>query len=226
MPTLMRFGAVTIRMYADDHRPPHFHIVGPDFQVLVRISDLAVIVGEARQAQLSEAIRWADQHREMLALKWAGTERAGLTMPRKPIPRIAAVYPADRPLTLRVRWTHGGETLIDVSSLIETFRVYAPLRTAPDLFAKVEVGEHGADVVWSGEIDMAADTLWRLAQEQSGATMTADAFRHWRERKAYTLETAAQALGLSRRMVAYYDRGARPIPRTVALATKALELGA
>ena len=37
--------------------------------------------------------------------------------------------------------------------------------------------------------------------------------------------TAARALGLSRRMVAYYDGGAKPIPRTVALAVKALELG-
>jgi hypothetical protein len=47
MPTLHRFGAVSIRIYADDHRPPHFHIVAPDFQVLARISDLAVIAGEA-----------------------------------------------------------------------------------------------------------------------------------------------------------------------------------
>ena len=47
MPTLHRFGAVSVRMYADDHRPPHFHIVAPDFQVLVRISDLTVIAGEA-----------------------------------------------------------------------------------------------------------------------------------------------------------------------------------
>ena len=30
---------------------------------------------------------------------------------------------------------------------------------------------------------------------------------------------------LSRRTVAYYDGGARPIPRTVALAVRALELG-
>jgi len=47
MPALQRFGAVSLRMYADDHRPPHFPIVGPDFQVLVRISDLTVIAGEA-----------------------------------------------------------------------------------------------------------------------------------------------------------------------------------
>jgi hypothetical protein len=47
-------------MYADDHRPPHFHLVGADFQVLVRISDLAVIAGEARLAQIAEALAWAE----------------------------------------------------------------------------------------------------------------------------------------------------------------------
>jgi hypothetical protein len=70
---------------------------------------------------------------------------------------------------------------------------------------------------------MSADTLWRLAQEQSGATMTNDAFHQWRLRHDYTLEGAAAALGLSRRMVAYYDHGNKPIPRTVALATQALD---
>jgi len=70
---------------------------------------------------------------------------------------------------------------------------------------------------------MSNDTLWRLAQEQSGATMTAAAFRHWRQRRAYTLDAAARALGISRRMVAYYEQGERPIPRVVALATRALE---
>jgi len=58
MPTLQRFGAVSLRMYADDHRP-HQHLVGAD-QVLVRISDLAVIAGEARLAQIAEALAWAE----------------------------------------------------------------------------------------------------------------------------------------------------------------------
>ena len=63
-------------MYADDHRPPHFHIVGADFQVVVRIADLTVIAGAARRAQIAEAMAWAAQHREMLALKWVElTER-------------------------------------------------------------------------------------------------------------------------------------------------------
>ncbi|MBV9289583.1 MAG: helix-turn-helix domain-containing protein, partial [Hyphomicrobiales bacterium] len=60
--------------------------------------------------------------------------------------------------------------------------------------------------------DMSADTLWRLAQEQSGQTMSADEFRNWRERKAYSLDGAAKALGVSRRMVAYYERGRKTDP--------------
>jgi hypothetical protein len=56
MPTLQRFGAASIRMYADDHRPRHFHVVGADFEVLVRISDLAIIAGMARKAQIAEAM--------------------------------------------------------------------------------------------------------------------------------------------------------------------------
>lgn len=77
MPTLHRLGAVSVRMYADDHRPPHFHIVARDFQVLVRISDLAVIAGEARPAQIAEAIAWARAHRESLALTWAELNERG-----------------------------------------------------------------------------------------------------------------------------------------------------
>lgn len=70
MPTIQRFGSSSIRIYADDHNPPHFHIVGPDFQVLVRIADLTIIVGEATANQISEAMEWAETHRETLALKW------------------------------------------------------------------------------------------------------------------------------------------------------------
>ena len=144
-------------------------------------------------------------------------------MPKKTLPRIMAVSAGERPKTLHIRWDGGGESLVDVSGLIETFRAYVPLRQSAELFRQVRVGEYGTDIVWSDELDMPADTLWRLAQEQSGVTMTAEAFHHWRERKAYTLDDAAAALGISRRMVDYYDHGDKPIPRVVALATLALD---
>jgi hypothetical protein len=146
-------------------------------------------------------------------------------MPKRALPRIAKVSKGKGHFTLRIHWDSGKESTVDVSGQIESFRVYAPLRRAPELFGQVQVGEYGTDVVWPGGADMAAETLWRLAQEQSGETMTAEAFRSWRQRRAYTLDAAAKALGISRRMVAYYDHGDKPIPRVVALAARALELG-
>ncbi len=143
-------------------------------------------------------------------------------MPKKTLPRIAAVSAGKKPHTLRVCWAHGDTHTIDVSSQLEKFRVYAPLRQNAAFFRRVRVGEHGTDVVWSDELDMAADTLWRLAQEQTGVIMSAEAFHLWRKQKNYTLDDAAAALGISRRMAAYYDHGDKPIPRVVTLATQAL----
>ena len=92
-------------------------------------------------------------------------------MPKKILPRIAAVSAEMKPMTLRIRWDKADESSVDVSGLVETFRVCEPLRS-PEMFARVRVGEHGTDVVWSDEIDMAAAALWRLAQEQTGASVS------------------------------------------------------
>ncbi len=140
------------------------------------------------------------------------------------MPRIVAVSAAKKPFTLLVRWDRGELSRVDVSGIVNSFRIYEPLRRSPDLFRRVHVGEYGTDIVWTDAIDMSADTLWRLAQEQSGATLSPADFKQWRERKAYTLDTAAAALGISRRMVVYYEQGKKPLPRVVALVTRALEL--
>lgn len=146
-------------------------------------------------------------------------------MPKKTSHRIAAVEAGERPLTLRVLWTHGEESVIDASGMIATFQIFAPLRDDAERFAAVKVGEYGTYVAWGDDIDMAATTLWRLAQEQSGATMSAQALRKWREGRAFTIDIAAKALGVSPRSMAYYEHGEQPIPRTVALATRGLDAG-
>ena len=50
--------------------------------------------------------------------------------------------------------------------------------------------------------------------------MPAAAFRAWMERHAFTLDRADEALGLSRRTVAYYLSGEQLVPKTVMLATE------
>ena len=54
-----------------------FLLAAPDFQALVRISDLAVIAGDARPSQVAEALAWAEAHQDMLALKWAELNERG-----------------------------------------------------------------------------------------------------------------------------------------------------
>jgi len=56
-----------------------------------------------------------------------------------------------------------------------------------------------------------------LAIEQSGGYSHEYLF-DWMHRHGLTQQAAADALGLSRRMLGYYLSGAKPLPRTVALA--------
>lgn len=64
-------------------------------------------------------------------------------------------------------------------------------------------------------------------KDTAGLEMTAEAFRRWRKTLGMTQKDAAEALGLKRRVVQYYEKGERKgkaveIPLTVRLACYAL----
>lgn len=85
--------------------------------------------------------------------------------------------------------------------------------------SRPRVGEHGASIVWGDEVaELDNMHLWLLEQEQRGAPLHAEAFRRWRTRNGLTLNQAAEALGLSRRMVGYYESGKSMIPKNIGLA--------
>ena len=88
-----------------------------------------------------------------------------------------------------------------------------------DVFSRPRVGEHGASIVW-GDADAELDNmhLWLLEQAQRGVPLYAEAFRRWHGKNGLTLDQAAEALGLSRRMVGYYESGKAMIPKSVGLA--------
>lgn len=118
---------------------------------------------------------------------------------------------------LQLRFANGKSYLVDLTGDVEHFEPYRPLRDRR-LFARVGLGEDGYSVVWPvGELDMGADTLWQYALEQNGRRDAAE-FIRWRWRHRLSLSAAAEALGLSRRQVAYYASGEHVVPRTVLLA--------
>jgi hypothetical protein len=70
MPKIKEFGAFRIVMYFNDHLPPHVHVIGRDFQALVRIVDAEVLEGELPIRHQREALAWIKTNREELEAKW------------------------------------------------------------------------------------------------------------------------------------------------------------
>lgn len=131
-------------------------------------------------------------------------------------PRIESVEPlSDR--RLRVHWANGTASVVRLDATIDRYAGLAPLRKAA-VFCRGRMADWGWAVKWPGSIDIAARTLYRLAMEQSGEFMRSGEFKRWRQRIGLTQERAADALGLSLRMVKYYESGTKPIPKTVRLA--------
>jgi hypothetical protein len=137
--------------------------------------------------------------------------------------RIASVT-AKPPSTVVVTWAEGereGLTdTVDLAPMLFVYKLYKPLRDDPELFKSVRITAHGAALAWGAdeEIDLSASALLDLAEE----AMTAVDFKAFLARHHFTFDAAAAALGISRRLVAYYAQG-RTIPRTVALACAYLD---
>ncbi len=124
---------------------------------------------------------------------------------------------------LALEFDDGQRATLDLMPLIRKRANLAPLASG-EIFRRAKVSDDGWSVEGSDAgIDFGVNQLRRWADEQSGRTMSAERFRDWMERNKLTLDTAADALGLSRRTMAYYLSGEQPVPKTVMLATKALE---
>ena len=135
--------------------------------------------------------------------------------------RIASVKHAGEH-KLRLRWVSGKTMTVDLSEPVHRLKGLRPLRDE-SVFARAAKGEGGHSIVWPDEIDMGADRLWEMSLEQNGH-LDAVEFIRWRWRYGLSLSDAAEALGLSRRQVAYYASGERAVPRTVLLACKGWEV--
>jgi len=123
--------------------------------------------------------------------------------------------------TLQLKWLNGRRLPVDLAEPVQRLKGLRPLRD-PTVFARANVGEGGHSVVWPGDLDMGAARLWELALEQNGHADAAE-FVRWRWRHGLSLSAAADALGISRRQVAYYASGEEPVPRYILLACKGWE---
>lgn len=70
MPTISVFFGIVIRMYYDDHSPPHFHAYYGEHSAIIEIETLRVRSGRIAQRALAMVLEWAQEHREELTRDW------------------------------------------------------------------------------------------------------------------------------------------------------------
>lgn len=70
MPTISHFFGIFIRMYFNDHPPPHFHAIYNDFQAVINIEKIEVIEGFLPQRALNLVFEWTQIHQTELLADW------------------------------------------------------------------------------------------------------------------------------------------------------------
>lgn len=70
MGKLYQIGSIIVRVYANDHLPYHFHIISPDFEVLVLIETLAVGEGTLPATARKQVMPWIEAHRTEIIAEW------------------------------------------------------------------------------------------------------------------------------------------------------------
>jgi hypothetical protein len=78
MPEVSGFYGIVIKIFYDDHNPPHFHAEYGEDEVLVSIATLAILSGSLPARALGMVAEWASLHQRELSAAW---ERASRLQP-------------------------------------------------------------------------------------------------------------------------------------------------
>jgi len=70
MPEISRFFGIVIKMFFDDHNPPHFHAEYGSDLALIDIRNLSAFSGRLPPRVMGLVIEWATLHRQELLVDW------------------------------------------------------------------------------------------------------------------------------------------------------------
>ena len=70
MPVISYFFGIYIRMYQDDHNPPHFHVEYQGHQALMTIETGEVLAGSLPNKAIRLVREWAREHQDELLANW------------------------------------------------------------------------------------------------------------------------------------------------------------
>ena len=84
MPEISRFYGIIIRMFFNDHNPPHFHAEYGEYRIIVDIND-EVINGFMPKRALKLIFEWLDLHKEELLANWERCQNKDIPMEIEPL---------------------------------------------------------------------------------------------------------------------------------------------
>lgn len=70
MPEISRFLGIIIRMFYNEHNPPHFHAVYNDHEAEINIETMEIKHGSLPKKVYALVLEWATEHREELMNDW------------------------------------------------------------------------------------------------------------------------------------------------------------
>ncbi|MCA9980288.1 MAG: DUF4160 domain-containing protein [Anaerolineales bacterium] len=85
MPEVSRFLGIVIRMYYNEHPPPHFHVQYNEYMAELSIETLEIIEGHLPRRILSIVLEWAALHRDELRQNWQRARRHEIIMAIEPL---------------------------------------------------------------------------------------------------------------------------------------------
>lgn len=69
MPTISMFYGILVRMYYDDHQPPHFHAFYGDYKAIFNFEG-EIIEGKMPNKQFKLIVAWSEIHKDELLANW------------------------------------------------------------------------------------------------------------------------------------------------------------
>jgi len=139
---------------------------------------------------------------------------------RTDLPMLRSVRVLDL-YRIAVEWQDGRKTEVDLAPHILRYAMYRPLRNDLKAFKTARLIDDGVAIEWPDvNLDMSADAIAALHRAQ---TMSAGEFRERLKRLGLSFDAAAASFEISRRQIAYYSAGKKPIPRHLVLAVRGFE---
>ena len=74
MPEISRFYGILIKMFFNEHNPPHFHAEYGEFKAIITI-DKGIVEGKMPKIALKLIFDWLDVHRDELMENWRNIEK-------------------------------------------------------------------------------------------------------------------------------------------------------